>query len=79
MDSVKESKGKEIEIKNNMTTMSNIHASRGLDFEETIEQRAKELKKIQDLEEEFGIEFPENKIKPTTTGPESVPRSVRAI
>lgn len=79
VDPVKESKGKEIELANDMTTLSNIHSARGLDFDETIEARAKELRKIKDLEDEYDIEFPKTskRTTPTTTAGES--RSVRAI
>ena len=58
VDPVKEAKGKEIEVQNNFETLADLCASRGRDVDETLEQRARELRKIKDLEEKYDIEFP---------------------
>jgi len=60
IDPVKESKGKEIELNNNMETLTDIAASRGKDIDESLETRARELKKMKDLEEKYEIQFPKN-------------------
>ena len=57
VDPVKEAKGAEISLKNNMTTLSTVLASRGEDLDETLEQRAREIKKIKELEVKYDIEF----------------------
>ena len=60
IDPVKEAKGKEIEVQNNFETLTDIHAAQGRDFEETMETRAIELKKMKELEEKYDIQFPKN-------------------
>lgn len=57
VDPVKEAKGAEISLNNNMTTLSNILSARGEDLDETLEQRARELKKQKDLEAKYEIDF----------------------
>ncbi len=57
IDPVKEAKGKAIELETMSTTLTDIHASKGKDFMEVAETRARELRKIKDLEKEFGIEM----------------------
>ena len=42
-------------IDNNLSTLAEETATQGLDWEDTLEQRARELKKIKELEEKFGI------------------------
>lgn len=64
VDPVKEAKGKEIEVQNNFDTLANIAASRGTDWEEQLEQRAREISKQKELEEKYGIEFPKAQSKP---------------
>jgi len=61
VDPIKEAKGSEISLKNNMTTLSNILAGRGEDLDETLETRAREIKKIQDLEQKYAITFQQPK------------------
>lgn len=61
VDPVKEANGAQISLKNNMTTLSHVLASHGLDLDETLEMRATELKKIKDLEEKYGITFQQPK------------------
>ncbi len=58
VDPVKEAEGKRIEIENLMDTLSNVCATMGKDFEETAETRAREIKKLRELEEKYGITFP---------------------
>lgn len=62
IDPQKEAKGKQIEVEQNFETLANIHASKGYDYEETLEQRARELRKIKELEKKYDISFqtPEN-------------------
>jgi len=69
VDPVKEAKGKEIEVQNNFATLTDICAAQGLDFEEVIETRARELQKIQEQEKEKGITFP------SKTGPPAPPET----
>lgn len=57
VDPVKEATGNKISLENNMNTLTNILASRGEDFDETMVQRARELKRIKELEEEYGVSF----------------------
>jgi lambda family phage portal protein len=58
VDPVKEANGKKIELENDMDTLSNICAGRGDDWEETLEQRARELKRKAELEAQHNIKFP---------------------
>lgn len=60
VDPVKESQGKAIELESNMETLSDIHASKGEDFEEAMDRRARELAYMKKLEEKYGIAFPTN-------------------
>jgi len=64
VDPVKEANGSQISLRNNMTTLSNILASRGDDLDETLETRAREIKKIKDLEEKYKITFQQPKQAP---------------
>ena len=57
VDPVKEVEGKRIEMENQMETLANIAAAKGDDWEDTLEQRARELKKMKELEAKHGIEF----------------------
>jgi lambda family phage portal protein len=58
VDPVKEAQGKEIEVDNDFDTLADINAGKGKDWEETLEQRARELRKRKDLEEKYDITFP---------------------
>lgn len=60
LDPLKEAKGKEVDLINNMDNLTDIYAERGKDVNDELEKRARELKKMQDLEEEFDIKFPES-------------------
>ena len=57
VDPVKEVDSKCTEVDNLFETLSEVCAMKGNDFEETAETRARELKKIKELEEKFGIKF----------------------
>ena len=57
VDPVKEAKGNETSLKNNMTTLSSILASRGEDLDETLETRAQELRKMNELEKKYHVTF----------------------
>lgn len=57
IDPVKEANGKILEIDNNIDTMSNTLASKGMDFEETIDLIAFEKKKIQEKEKKYGVKI----------------------
>lgn len=58
VDPVKEASGKETELANDMDTLANIHAGKGQDWEEALEQRARELKRRAELEKQYGVKFP---------------------
>jgi lambda family phage portal protein len=68
VDPQKEASGKELEVENTMETLTAIAASKGRDFEELAEERARELAYIKALEEKHGIKFP-TKDKQTPAGP----------
>ena len=63
VDPVKEAKGKEIELKQNMETLTDIVVAKGKDIDEHLETRAKELKKMKDLEEKYDITFPNESVE----------------
>jgi capsid protein len=44
-------------VNNNLSTLAEEAAAQGQDWEENLEQRARELKKIKDLEEKYDIEM----------------------
>jgi len=58
IDVAKEAKGKEIELNNNMDTLTDIAAAQGKDIDDLLEARARELRKMKDLEEKYDIKFP---------------------
>ena len=58
VDPVKEAQGKKIELDNTFDTLTDILASTGKDIDETLETRARELKKIKELEEKYDVKFP---------------------
>ncbi len=64
VDPRNEIQGVELELNNNLTTIAEVAASKGKDADEILEQRARELKKIKDLEEKHGIKFPTKESKP---------------
>lgn len=58
VDPTKEATGKQIEVDNNFETLSDVCAAKGKDFDETIETRARELRRMKELEVKYGITFP---------------------
>jgi len=58
VDPVKEAQGKEIELNNNFETLTGVLAMQGKDFDETMDTRARELQKLQEIEAKYGIKFP---------------------
>jgi len=50
-------------VDNNLSTLAEEAASQGQDWEENLEQRARELKKIKDLEQKYGIDMNVDKEK----------------
>jgi len=57
VDPLKESKAAENDILNNISSPYVVNASKGQDADEILEQNARFLKKMKDLEAEYGIEF----------------------
>lgn len=55
VDPLKEAEASKLSINQGLSTLSDETASQGKDWEEVIEQRARELRKIKDLEEENDI------------------------
>lgn len=68
VDPVKEATGKQLEVNNLFETLSDICASKGKDFEETIETRAMEMKKIKDVEKKYGVKLQPEKSPPPVAG-----------
>lgn len=72
VDPQKESNGKTNDLNNNIETLSDIHSERGDDWEEKLTQRAVELKRMKELETEYGIEFKsEQEARPSEPGEET--------
>jgi lambda family phage portal protein len=67
VDPTKEAEGKILELGSNFETLSDICSAKGKDVDETLETRARELKRMQELEQKYGIEFP----KPKGTEPQA--------
>lgn len=55
VDPLKESKGKEVDVNNNFDTLTDVLAEQGKDIDETLETRARELTRIQELEDQYDI------------------------
>lgn len=71
IDPLKEAAGKKVEVDSSFESLANIHASKGYDTEEILEQRARELKRIKDLEEKYDISFnPVENSEPESEGNE---------
>lgn len=58
VDPEKEANAADTGLGNNTETLTDLCASRGEDVDEHLETRARELKRMQDLEEKYGVEFP---------------------
>lgn len=57
IDEVKESQANEINLRNGLTNLAEIYADYGQDWEEQTEQRARELQRIAQLEQQYGVSF----------------------
>ena len=58
IDPQSEAEGARVDLlETNVTTLSELITGRGGDWEESLEQRAKELARVKDLEEKYGVEF----------------------
>lgn len=57
IDPVKEATAAELRMKLNISTLEDEAAEQGADWEEKLEQRAIELARIKELEEEYGVSF----------------------
>ena len=55
VDPMKEAESSELAVQIGVSTLADENAAQGKDWEETLEQRAREAKKIKELEEEFGV------------------------
>jgi capsid protein len=55
VDPLKEAEASKLAIEQGLSTLSDETASQGKDWEEVVEQRAREQKKIKELEERDGI------------------------
>jgi lambda family phage portal protein len=55
VDPKKESEAAVSDINNNITTLAAVAASKGMDYKDNLKQRAKELREIKALEEEFDV------------------------
>lgn len=70
VDPLKESQGKSNDVENCFDTLTNVNASQGYDIDETLETRARELKKIKDLEERYEVTFSKTNPSPVAANPE---------
>ena len=57
VDPQSEAQGKQIDMENMVENLGDVLAERGVDFDTHIEKRAKELKKIQEIEEKYGVKL----------------------
>ena len=57
MDPVKEAKSSEMAIDIGISTLADEAASQGKDWEEVLEQRAREAVKVKELEEKYGVKI----------------------
>ena len=57
VDPLKEAQASVLAHDNNFTTLQDVAAGRGQDWEEVLEQRAKELQRVKDLEKQYDVQF----------------------
>lgn len=69
VDPLKEAESSKLAIDRGLSTLSDETASQGKDWEEVLEQRARELKKIKELEKRDGITIIESDSKTTNPNP----------
>jgi len=60
VDPSREAKGKESDLRNSIETLPDVWAGKGEDWEEKLELQARALKRMKELEEKYGIQFPKN-------------------
>lgn len=70
VDPTKEAEGKILELGSNFETLSDICSAKGKDVDETLETRARELRKMQELEAKYGVKFPAQKGSESPSAPE---------
>jgi lambda family phage portal protein len=58
VDPAREANGRQTDLANNIETLTDTCAEQGKDIDEHLNKRARELKKMKDLEEAYGIKFP---------------------
>ncbi len=57
VDPLKEAQASVLAHDNNFTTLQDVAAGRGQDWEEVLEQRARELQRVKELEDEYEVKF----------------------
>ena len=70
IDPNKEATAQQVRLANGTTTLSAEYSAQGKDWEEELEQRAKELKKIKELEELYNVNFTNSPTAQTSDGGE---------
>lgn len=60
VDPMKEAQASDLSVRRGLSTLSDECAAQGKDWEDVLEQRAREEKKIKDLEDKFGIRITES-------------------
>lgn len=70
IDQLKESKADVLEMHEDLLTLEDACAARGTDWEEVLEQIAREKKRKRELETQYGISFDENDIAGIVGGPQ---------
>jgi capsid protein len=88
IDPAKESGGRETDLRTNVETLTETITELGRDPDEHLEQRARELKRMRELEKKYGVTFPGLGSAPAAAadnddgdedGEEGTPRSVLSI
>lgn len=66
IDEVKEAQANQINLQSHLTNLAEIYADYGQDWEEQLEQRARELQRLGELERQYGVSFSAAAAPPTT-------------
>jgi len=69
VDPTKEAQGKQIDMENLIENLGDVLAERGIDFDTHIEKRAREVKKIQEVEKKHGVKLTKTVEKPAEVIP----------
>uniref|UniRef100_A0A6H1ZM60 Putative portal protein n=1 Tax=viral metagenome TaxID=1070528 RepID=A0A6H1ZM60_9ZZZZ len=69
VDPTKEAQGKQIDMENLIENLGDVLAERGIDFDTHIEKRAREVKKIQEVEKKHGVKLTKTVEKPAEVTP----------